>query len=100
MELTIHPTKAYFVSCIARIFSLLTGFDEKILALYAKGMTTRDIGRLSISMASWCMCVAPQQPFSAQTMYVALGVNMQGRKELLGLWLSETEKGPSFGYRA
>jgi putative transposase len=26
-----------------------------------------------------------------QTMYVALGVNLQGRKELLGLWLSETE---------
>ena len=24
-------------------------------------------------------------------MYVALGVNMQGRKELLGLWLNETE---------
>ena len=24
-------------------------------------------------------------------MYVALGVNMQGHKELLGLWLSETE---------
>jgi transposase-like protein len=24
-------------------------------------------------------------------MYVASGVNMQGRKELLGLWLGETE---------
>ena len=24
-------------------------------------------------------------------MYVALGVNIQGRKELLGLWLNETE---------
>ena len=24
-------------------------------------------------------------------MYVALGVNMQGHKELLGLWLNETE---------
>jgi hypothetical protein len=28
---------------------------------------------------------------SPQTMYVALGVNMQGYKELLGLWLNETE---------
>jgi transposase-like protein len=26
-----------------------------------------------------------------QTMYVALAVNLQGRRELLGLWLSETE---------
>jgi transposase-like protein len=28
---------------------------------------------------------------SQHTMYVAIGVNLQGRKELLGLWLSETE---------
>jgi len=28
---------------------------------------------------------------SPHTMYVALGVNLQGNKELLGLWLSETE---------
>jgi putative transposase len=28
---------------------------------------------------------------SPKTMYVALGVNMQGRKELLGLWLGEAE---------
>ena len=28
---------------------------------------------------------------SQHTMYVAIGVNVQGKKELLGLWLSETE---------
>lgn len=28
---------------------------------------------------------------SPHTMYVAIGVNLQGKKELLGLWLSETE---------
>jgi len=28
---------------------------------------------------------------SQHTMYVAIGVNLQGRKELLGLWLGETE---------
>jgi putative transposase len=28
---------------------------------------------------------------SPKTMYVALGVHMQGRKELLGLWLGEAE---------
>ena len=48
----------------------IPGFDEKILALYAKGMTTRDIqeivkdlpsirsGRSSISMASWSTSAA------------------------------------------
>ena len=28
---------------------------------------------------------------SQHTVYVALGVNLEGKKELLGLWLSETE---------
>jgi transposase-like protein len=28
---------------------------------------------------------------SPHTMYVAIGVDLQGKKELLGLWLSETE---------
>ena len=108
----------------------LTGFDEKILALYAKGMTTRDIQEmvkelydvevsptliseitadLDAEVTAWRnRQLDPVWPIvyfdgivvhvrgangrvSPQTMYVALGVNMQGRKELLGLWLGETE---------
>jgi len=108
----------------------LSGFDEKILALYAKGMTTRDIQEvvkelynvdvsptliseitadLDAQVTAWrTRQLDPVWPIvyldgivvhvrgangrvSAQTMYVALGVNLQGRKELLGLWLGETE---------
>jgi putative transposase len=108
----------------------LAGFDEKILALYAKGMTTRDIQEivnelygvdvsptliseitadLDAQVTAWRArqldAVWPIVYFDGivvhvrgasgrvlpQTMYVALGVNMQGRKELLGLWLNETE---------
>jgi putative transposase len=108
----------------------LNGFDEKILALYAKGMTTRDIQEvvkelynvdvsptlisdittdLDAQVTAWrSRQLDPVWPIvyldgivvhvrsangrvSPQTMYVALGVNMQGRKDLLGLWLSETE---------
>jgi putative transposase len=108
----------------------LSGFDEKILALYAKGMTTRDIQEvvkelynvdvsptliseitadLDAQVTAWrTRQLDPVWPIvyldgivvhvrgangrvSPQTMYVALGVNMQGRKDLLGLWLSETE---------
>jgi len=108
----------------------LTGFDEKILALYAKGMTTRDIQEivhqlygvdvsptliseitadLDAQVAAWRnRQLDPVWPIvyfdgivvhvrggngrvSAQTMYVALGVNLAGHKELLGLWLNETE---------
>jgi transposase-like protein len=108
----------------------LAGFDEKILALYAKGMTTRDIQEivnelygvdvsptliseitadLDTQVAAWrTRQLDPVWPIVyfdgivvhvrgasgrvlPQTMYVALGVNMQGHKELLGLWLNETE---------
>jgi putative transposase len=108
----------------------LSGFDEKILALYAKGMTTRDIQEvvkelyqvdvsptliseitadLDAQVTAWrTRQLDPVWPIvyldgivvhvrgvngrvSPHTMYVALGVNMQGRKELLGLWLGETE---------
>ena len=108
----------------------LSGFDEKILTLYAKGMTTRDIQEvvkelyevdvsptliseitadLDAQVTAWrTRQLDPVWPIvyldgivvhvrgvngrvSPQTMYVALGVNMQGRKELLGLWLGETE---------
>jgi len=108
----------------------LEGFDEKILALYAKGMTTRDIqdivrelygvevsatlvsditADLDAEVTAWRTrsldAVWPIVYFdgivvhvrgangrvSQHTMYVALGVNLEGYKELLGLWLSETE---------
>ena len=106
------------------------GFDEKILALYAKGMTTRDIqdivlelygvdvsatliseitADLDAEVSAWrtrpLEAVWPIVYFDGivvhvrgangrvakHTVYVALGVNLQGRKELLGLWLGESE---------
>jgi putative transposase len=106
------------------------GFDEKILALYAKGMTTRDIQDivrelygvevsatliseittdLDVEVAAWrTRPLEPVWPIvyfdglvvhvrgangrvSQHTIYVALGVNLEGHKELLGLWLGENE---------
>jgi len=106
------------------------GFDEKILALYAKGMTTRDIQEivrelydveisatlvseitadLDTEVTAWrtrpLEAVWPIVYFdgivvhvrgangrvSKHTVYVALGVNLDGHKELLGLWLGENE---------
>lgn len=105
-------------------------FDEKILALYAKGMTTRDIQEivedlygvevsatlvseitadLDAEVTAWRSrsldSVWPIVYFdgivvhvrgenrrvSQHTIYVALGVNLEGKKELLGLWLSQNE---------
>ena len=108
----------------------LAGFDEKILALYAKGLTTRDIQDLvkelygveisptlisqitedlDAEVKAWqtrrLESVYPivfldgivihirgtSGHVREHTMYVAIGVNFAGKKELLGLWLDETE---------
>jgi transposase-like protein len=115
---------------IAKHQRRIPGFDGKILALYAKGMTTRDIQEivkelydvdvsptlvseitadLDAEVTAWrtrrldavwpivfldgiVMHVRGENGrVSRHTMYVAIGVNMQGKKELLGLWLCETE---------
>jgi putative transposase len=115
---------------IAKHQRRLSGFDEKILALYAKGMTTRDIqdvvkelygvdvsptlvseitADLDAEVTAWRQRrLEPVWPIvyldgivvhvrgeggrvSQHTMYVAIGVKLLGKKELLGLWLSETE---------
>ncbi len=115
---------------IAKHQRRLSGFDEKIMALYAKGMTTRDIqdvvkelygvdvsptlvseitADLDAEVTAWRTrrldAVWPimyldgivvhvrgeSGRVSEHTMYVAVGVNLRGKKELLGLWLSETE---------
>jgi len=107
----------------------LPGFDEKVLALYARGMTTRDIqGHLeelydsdvSPSLISavtdavlgevtaWqSRPLDPVYPIvyldaihlkmrqsgqvKNQAVYLALGINLEGYKELLGLWIGEQE---------
>jgi len=107
----------------------LTGMDDQILFLYAKGMSTRDIvdtfkemydADVSASLVSrvtdrvieqvtqWqsrsldpvypivyldCIVlkIRQNQRVINKSLYLALGVNLEGHKELLGLWLAETE---------
>jgi putative transposase len=105
------------------------GFDEKIISLYARGMTVREIqGHLEeiygvevsaglISQVTdevldevkawqarplekvypilWLdglrVVVNQEGRVSQRTIYVALAVSLEGRKEVLGLWASENE---------
>ena len=107
----------------------LTQMDDQILALYAKGLSTRDIvdafyemygAEVSASLISKVTDAVIEQviewqarPLDAvypivyldcivlkirenkrvinKSMYLALGINLEGQKELLGLWLAETE---------
>jgi putative transposase len=105
------------------------GFDEKIIALYARGMTTNDIRyhleelyQVEVSaelistvtdavldeVRTWqARTLDPVYPILYldalvvkirhdgrvvnKHVYVALGVDLTGRKEVLGLWIAETE---------
>jgi putative transposase len=107
----------------------LAGLDEKILGLYAGGMTVRDIeahlrdlygvqvGRDTIStvtdavledVAAWrsrpldgvypivyfdCLMVKVREDRSVRSRacYLAVGVNVEGERDVLGIWWQETE---------
>lgn len=107
----------------------LTAFDDQILCLYAKGMTTRQIvdafqemygAEVSATLVSkvtdavidqmteWqsrpldplypivyldCIVVKVRQNKQVinKSIYIALGIDLEGHKQLLGLWIAETE---------
>ncbi|PSN19116.1 hypothetical protein C7271_08975 [filamentous cyanobacterium CCP5] len=65
--------------------SRFTGFDGKILSLYVRGVGTRDIqGQLQ---DLYGVTVS----YSLVSTVTEAGVNLAGRKELLGLWMTETK---------
>jgi putative transposase len=114
---------------VAKGQTRFTGFDDKILSMYARGMSTREItGHLeeiygvevsptlisNVTEAVKEEVTAWQnRPIDAvypilyldalyvkirdaghiqnRAIYVAIGVNMQGRKEVLGLWTGQAE---------
>jgi putative transposase len=114
---------------VAKGQTRFAGFDQKILALYSRGMTVRDIQAQleemygvdvsptlisNVTDAVWeevqawqarpLDTVYPIVYFDAlyvkmreggqvqnRAVYVALGVNMEGAKEVLGLWASNNE---------
>jgi putative transposase len=109
--------------------SRFSGFDDKIIALYARGMTTRDIQahleemygvEVSPTLVSqvtkavqediilwqnrpldevWPIVyldairvkVRQDNRVINKAVYLAVGVNMDGLKEVLGMWTAETE---------
>jgi len=105
-----------------------TGFDDKIISLYARGMTVREIqahlqemygtevspslissvtDAVSEEVKAWqarpldpiypivyldCIHVKVREgAVRVKAVYLAIGITMQGNKEVLGLWLAQTE---------
>lgn len=109
----------------------LTGFEEKCIALYAKGMSLRDIEKtlkeiygvkigkdditklisaVSEETEKWknrklksmyvftyadCLYIPIKDDIttSKKAVYVMIGVDVYGYKEILGLWIDDTESG-------
>ena len=105
------------------------GFDDKIIALYSRGLSTRDIqaqirdlygveispelvstvtGEVMKEVTEWQnRPLAPLYPIvyldaivvkvkeeghiRNKSVYIALGINLDGKKELLGMWIEQTE---------
>jgi putative transposase len=114
---------------IAKHQRRLSGLDDKILALYARGMSTRDISlqleelygaevsaaivsevtdAVSDDVKAWqsrpldelypiayldalYVNIKVAGRVSKRAVYVVLGINRDGNKELLGLWIGEAE---------
>lgn len=114
---------------IAKHQSRWTGFDDKIISLYARGLTVREIQshleelygtEVSPSLISsvtdavadevkawqsrplepiypivYLDCIHAKVRDSGavrvKAVYLAIGVNMSGEKEVLGLWIAQTE---------
>ncbi len=107
----------------------LKGFDDRIISLYSRGLSTRDIqahfkevywvdvsagfisqvtNAVMDDVKRWqqrpldafypivyldCIVVKSQDggAVTNKSVYLALGINGQGEKELLGLWIAKTE---------
>jgi putative transposase len=114
---------------IAKHQTRWTGFDDKIISLYARGMTVREIqshleemygaevsptlisnvtDAVSEDVKAWqarpldvlypilyldCIHVKVRDAGAVRNkaVFLAIGVNMQGQKEVLGLWIAQTE---------
>ena len=59
---------------IAKYQRRFPGFDQKIIALYARGIKIRDEGAVK-----------------NKAVYLAIGVRCSGHKEVLGIWIEQTE---------
>src|SRR6266545_1848208 len=74
------------------------GFDDKILALYSRGLSTRDIEAhlaeiYGVQVGRDVMVLKIREGGTVQrrACYLALGVTLEGERDVLGMWFQETE---------
>jgi putative transposase len=74
-----------------------TGFDDKIIAMYARGMTVREIQAFLAEMYSVVFFdalrvkIREDAVVRSKAVYLALGVLPDGTRDILGIWIENTE---------
>ena len=124
-----RPPSTFDPKIVAKGQTRWTGFDDKIISMYARGMTTREIqGHLEeiygievsptlisnvtdavieevklwqgrpleelypiVYLDALMVKVRDEGHIQNKAIYVVLGVNLEGQKEVLGLWVAQTE---------
>jgi Transposase, Mutator family len=77
------PGAALSRSSCARGQRRFQGFDDKILALYARGLST--------FLDALVLKIREGGTVQRKACYLALGVTVEGERDVLGLWFQETE---------
>ena len=71
--------------------SISQDIEEKILSMYAKGMTTSEAIYAVVFMDAIHYNVRSEGRIIKKAVYIAIGINLDGRKDVLGMWVGENE---------
>ncbi len=69
----------------------LPGFEDKIIALYARSMSVRDIKAMLEHLDALRVRIRDEGTVRNKAVYRALGVAADGTREVLGLWIEQNE---------
>ena len=75
---------------------VLEGFDEIAIAMYAKGMSLKDISEMiqhiyKVELSIETISKLTSSVSEKVAIYVMLGINKDGKKDVLGIWINENE---------
>ena len=96
-EITIVPPRdregKFEPKIVKKRQKVLEGFDNLVISMYAKGNTLKDIKETIREIYIDCLYCSVKEDLRSikKAIYVVLGVDTEGKKEVLGIWIDSTE---------
>ena len=96
-EITIVPPRdregKFEPKIVKKRQKVLEGFDNLVISMYAKGNTLKDIKETIREIYIDCLYCSVKEDLRSikKAIYVVLGVDTEGKKEVLGIWIDTTE---------